>query len=297
MKDAIIYAIFLPAFTSEGTLAAAKERLPVIKSLGANVIWLMPIYENGETINELNAGYDITDFFKVHPQLGTLADFQAFLQEAHGLGIRVILDSTHIAQLFNFDLRRTKAGAALLFTIPGVPLIHAGQEVGETSRRGKINWSRTGAERIFEFYQRLIAIRNTFSTLSSIGNFQVELSPWQASVLILADSVINLVTSVQELELLQIPAHFELFQNFPNPFNPSTSIRFEVPETTHLTLQIYNVLGQKIKTVIDGEEPAGEYVIQWNGKDELGRETASGLYILMLVAGSFVKSMKMVKLK
>jgi hypothetical protein len=94
VKDAIVYEIFLPAFTAAGTFAAATQRLPIIKSLGANVIWLMPIYENGETINELNAGYNVTDFFKVHPQLGTMADFQDFLQEAHRLGIRIILDST-----------------------------------------------------------------------------------------------------------------------------------------------------------------------------------------------------------
>jgi len=94
IRDAIIYEIFLPAFTPSGTLAEAKAQLPRIRALGANTIWLMPIYPNGETVNTLNAGYNVTDFYKVHPQFGTLADFQDFVQTAHELSLRVILDST-----------------------------------------------------------------------------------------------------------------------------------------------------------------------------------------------------------
>jgi glycosidase len=574
MKDAIVYEIFLSAFTAEGTFAAARARLPWIKSLGASVIWLMPIYENGETINELNAGYNVTDFFKVHPQLGTMADFQDFLQKAHRLGVRVILDTTpnhvsgshpwvkdiqlfrdfsnfrpnveaeilgdnrglgqsattvehyvlyvhysnwalanlsysnietvdymlnmykywvlaqgidgyrmdvywgpqnrygknawwrpfreemkrvrpdifilgetdgtgvgsennyadgggasdaaydwnfygeikntlnggslnnldnrvrnfspnlnynhftgpnahyfrflenhdetRIAQLFN--LERTKAGAALLFTIPGVPLIYAGQEVGETSRRGKINWNRTGAENIFAFYQRLSAIRKTFSTFrspeikriasgassvyaylrpklnengfgmvnfsstsvtatlaiseadlrlssdslrtgvtyylndvlndtaytvtkSSIGNFQIVLSGWGAAALVLADSVIRLVTEVNVPEMVEIPKQLNLFQNYPNPFNPSTTIRFAIPQRTHVTLQIHNLLGRNIRTLINEAKSAGEYTVQWDGREASGKEAASGVYILRMVAGHLVKSMKLVKLR
>jgi glycosidase len=367
VRDAVVYEIFLPAFTPEGTFAAATERLSWVKSLGANVIWLMPIYDNSETINEFNAGYNITDFFKVHPQLGTMADFEQFLEAAHDLGMRVILDTTpnHVSEqhpwaqdvrvfrdysnfrpyletrilgndsglgqfrktidsytwyvhysdwtlanlnysnietvtsmlemykwwvlekridgyrmdvywgpqnrygssawwrpfreeikrvqpdvfilgetagtgvgtersyaeggsaadaaydwnLFHqftsvlnngsigdFDNRvrnfspnlnynhytgpnshyfrflenhdetriaaqvgvtKSKAGAAALLTIPGIPMIYAGQEVGETSRRGKINWNRPVAGALFAYYQRLVQIRNRFETFRS----------------------------------------------------------------------------------------------------------------------------------
>ena len=94
VQDAVVYEIYVPSFTSQGTIAAAQERLAEIKNIGANVVWFMPIYENGEWINELNAGYNITDFYKVHPQLGTLNDLQNFLDAAHEMGIRVILDAT-----------------------------------------------------------------------------------------------------------------------------------------------------------------------------------------------------------
>jgi hypothetical protein len=100
VRDAVVYEIFLPSFTAEGTLAAAQERLPLIRALGANTVWLMPLYENGETINELNAGYNITDFRRIHPQLGDSAGFRRFVDSAHGLGLRVILDSTpnHVSE-------------------------------------------------------------------------------------------------------------------------------------------------------------------------------------------------------
>jgi len=369
VSDAIVYEIYLPAFTPEGTFSAAQQKLNYMKNLGINVIWLMPIYENGETINELNAGYNITDFFKVHPQLGTMEEFESFLEEAHMLNLRVILDSTpnHVSpahdlvedirlyrdysnfrsfaetdikgddnglgqyktliddytlyvhysnwslanldydnietldymlnmykywllntgidgyrmdvywgpqnrygsdkwwrpfrteikrlkpeafilgethgtgigsetnyadgggasdaaydwNLFGqiksvlnggsineldnrvrnysptinynyytglnshyfrflenhdedrivktFGIARSKAAAALLFTIPGIPLIYAGQEIGETSKRGKINWQREGGGELFNFYQQLTAIRNRFDTFKSSG--------------------------------------------------------------------------------------------------------------------------------
>ncbi len=100
VRDAVVYEIFLPAFTDEGTLAAAEERLPLIRTLGANTVWLMPIYDNGETINELNAGYNVTDFRRIHPQLGDSSDFRSFIDSAHRLGLKVILDSTpnHVSE-------------------------------------------------------------------------------------------------------------------------------------------------------------------------------------------------------
>ena len=100
VRDAVVYEIYLPAFTDEGTLAAAEEKLPHIRELGANVVWLMPVYENGESVNEINAGYNITDFYKIHPQFGTMDDLQHFIDAAHKLGIRVILDSTpnHVSE-------------------------------------------------------------------------------------------------------------------------------------------------------------------------------------------------------
>jgi hypothetical protein len=75
-----------------------------------------------------------------------------------------------------------------------------------------------------------------------------------------------------------IPISFELGQNYPNPFNMSTNINFELPVSGHVTLDIFNLLGQKVATLADGQYPAGMVTINWNGRDKTGDELASGTY-------------------
>ncbi len=96
VDSAIVYEIYVPAFASGGggNFQHVINRLPELQDLGINVIWFTPIYDNNESINTLNAGYNIADFYSVHPQLGTMATFESLIETAHGLGIRIILDST-----------------------------------------------------------------------------------------------------------------------------------------------------------------------------------------------------------
>lgn len=99
VKNARIYLIFLHSFTPEGTIKAATRRLDYVKSMGYNVIWLMPIMLNQYTIDAVGAGYGIVDFYQIAPEYGTMDDFKEFLNKAHSLGIKVILDITpnHVA--------------------------------------------------------------------------------------------------------------------------------------------------------------------------------------------------------
>jgi glycosidase len=96
VRDAIVYEIYIPAFgpNGGGTFQDIIDRLPEIQDLGVNVIWFMPLYDNNESINALNAGYNIYDFYSVHPQLGTMQKFEELVETAHGMEIRIILDST-----------------------------------------------------------------------------------------------------------------------------------------------------------------------------------------------------------
>ncbi|HVP07661.1 MAG TPA: FlgD immunoglobulin-like domain containing protein, partial [Candidatus Acidoferrum sp.] len=94
-----------------------------------------------------------------------------------------------------------------------------------------------------------------------------------------------------------LPAAFELEQNYPNPFNPTTEIRFSVVRQTRLTLAIYNLLGQKIRTLADGVYTSGEYRIAWDGTDAGGNRVASGAYFYRLSSDSFTQSRKMLLLK
>lgn len=96
-----------------------------------------------------------------------------------------------------------------------------------------------------------------------------------------------------------LPESFRLYQNFPNPFNPSTTIRFEIGSAAGSTVQldVYNVLGQHVKSLRKGELPAGEYNVTWNGTNTQGARVASGVYFYRLQVADEVATMKMVLLK
>ena len=89
------------------------------------------------------------------------------------------------------------------------------------------------------------------------------------------------------------PKEFALEQNFPNPFNPETEIRFQLPESSSVVLKIYNILGQEIRTLADRQYKAGFYSVLWDGKDYRGNMVSSGIYLYQLQAGSFSQIKKM----
>ena len=82
-----------------------------------------------------------------------------------------------------------------------------------------------------------------------------------------------------------------------NPFNPATTITYSLEKLSHVELSIYNVLGQRIKTLVDQEQPANVYNVTWNGDTDDGRPAASGIYFYEIKAGTFNKTMKMMLLK
>ena len=90
-----------------------------------------------------------------------------------------------------------------------------------------------------------------------------------------------------------IPEGFSLEQNFPNPFNPDTGIHFRLPQKHHVKLTIFNLLGEKVRTLIDGDYPAGNHEVRWDGKDDSGNPTPTGLYVYRLRAGEYSQARKM----
>ena len=101
------------------------------------------------------------------------------------------------------------------------------------------------------------------------------------------------------LELQSTPREFALHQNFPNPFNPDTTIKYDLAESADITLQIYNVLGQVVRTLVASEaQNAGRYQIRWNGMDERGVPVSSGIYFYQISAdGKFSDVRKLMLLK
>ena len=95
-----------------------------------------------------------------------------------------------------------------------------------------------------------------------------------------------------------IPTDFSLAQNYPNPFNPSTTIRFGLAKEAPVTLEIYNLLGMRVRTLISGDRmSAAFYNIRWDGRDDAGVSSPSGIYIYRIVADKFVSSKKMALVK
>lgn len=109
-------------------------------------------------------------------------------------------------------------------------------------------------------------------------------------------------TAVEDEEEVITPKDFELFQNHPNPFNPSTKIEFRVQslefrEPRHTTLKIYNILGQKVRTLVDEPKRPGSYEVIWDGKDEEGKDLSSGIYFYQLKLGEITQTKRMILLK
>lgn len=99
------------------------------------------------------------------------------------------------------------------------------------------------------------------------------------------------------VDLLHLPKTFNLSQNYPNPFNPLTSIKYQLPQATDVSLKIYNIMGQEVKTLVSQHQEPGYYQVTWDGTLRDGQPVASGLYIYQLRAGSFMKTHKMMFLK
>lgn len=91
--------------------------------------------------------------------------------------------------------------------------------------------------------------------------------------------------------------NFNLFPNYPNPFNPSTNIKFELKKSENVLISIYNILGKEIKILMNENLPTGAYSIQWDGKDNKGRPLSSGVFFIKMIAGNFQRITKAVLLK
>jgi len=102
------------------------------------------------------------------------------------------------------------------------------------------------------------------------------------------------LTDIEDEQFDFIPQQYSLSQNYPNPFNPTTKIKFTIPVGTRraVSLQVYDVLGNKVATLVIEEKPAGTYEVKWDAS-----RFSSGVYFYQLKAGSFIETKKMILLR
>lgn len=113
---------------------------------------------------------------------------------------------------------------------------------------------------------------------------------------IIDDVAFSLVTDINDDNSI-IPDNPNLYDNYPNPFNPETTIKYQLSKSSQVSLTVYNLLGKEVATLINQQQSAGVKTVAWNGKDNFGIDVSSGVYFYRIVAGDFVASKKMMLLK
>jgi len=106
-----------------------------------------------------------------------------------------------------------------------------------------------------------------------------------------------IITSVLGESNVHSPKEYRLKQNFPNPFNPSTTIRYSITSPEYVSIKVYDVSGQLVKEITKDHNQAGEYEVVWDGKNKFGKRVSSGTYFYQLSVGDYVEAKKMILLK
>lgn len=136
--------------------------------------------------------------------------------------------------------------------------------------------------------------------VKSLGNYLGNVNLEIVDMVVAAQDATEIQSSgsVGEITVaMDIPTTYDIQQNFPNPFNPTTTINYQLPKDSQVALVIYNMLGQEVKTLVEDNLDAGYYSVTWDGTDNFGKMIASGEYIYSITADDFNKNMKMVFLK
>ena len=110
------------------------------------------------------------------------------------------------------------------------------------------------------------------------------------------DVLVSVAQEVLSNDIVSVPSQYELYQNFPNPFNPTTEIRYALAELSDVVVSVYDLKGRLMKTLISQKQPAGLNKILWDGTDNVGKKVSAGMYLYTIEAGTFRKTKKMVML-
>ena len=169
-----------------------------------------------------------------------------------------------------------------------------------------LNLSQTSLETPYisgrSYYASDLHNDTSYSLIYNSGfTLQVTLKPYGSLVCIVSDSIkrlnLPLLVGIHEDRKAGWPTDYRLSQNFPNPFNPSTTIRYELPAESWVNVRVFNLLGEEVSTLVDERQGAGAHEVRWNALRSVGSPCASGVYFVRIEAGSFVDVKRMLLLK
>jgi len=107
----------------------------------------------------------------------------------------------------------------------------------------------------------------------------------------------NLPVGIDEHKITHGPQKIDLNQNYPNPFNAETVIEYRLSGPNHISLKVYNIKGEKIRTLVEKPEGVGHHSVTWDGRDDRGGSLSSGIYVCSIQTGDYKKSIKLMLIK
>ena len=113
----------------------------------------------------------------------------------------------------------------------------------------------------------------------------------------ISNDIYDIIFNYLETKDVSTPYKINLHQNYPNPFNPTTLIRYDLPVNEHVSINIYDLTGKRVKSLVNTNQDAGYRSINWNATNEVGQPVSAGMYIYTIQAGEFRQTKKMVLLK
>ncbi|KAA3636615.1 MAG: T9SS C-terminal target domain-containing protein [Calditrichaeota bacterium] len=156
---------------------------------------------------------------------------------------------------------------------------------------------------LVEYDMALIGENATISGSGTLAEFRFRITDDTPSDFVFVEGIVfdnnlsNLSADLVVGNTGLLPESYKLSQNYPNPFNPSTEISYQLPQAGNVVLEVFNLLGQKVKTLVDEYQSANSYSITWDGTNQQGTRVTSGVYVYKLTVNQFKQSKKMVLLK
>ncbi|MFA5668929.1 MAG: right-handed parallel beta-helix repeat-containing protein [Balneolaceae bacterium] len=203
----------------------------------------------------------------------------------------VPLTFTNLTELFAFEIDLDFDGAGLeVIDVKTSEALDGTSLTFNKSKVGKLTLAMASANAIAEdgeFVNVVFKLKDAHTASA------LHIKRFIANEMDMSKSAVN-----SEVAGVNLPDKFELYQNYPNPFNPTTTIGFDVPNAnSHVRLEIFNILGQRVKMLVNNVYSAGRYKVIWDGTNDAGMQVSTGVYIYRINAGDIVQSKKLTFIK